>query len=218
MTRVLIADDQSMVRRGLRLILESEPGMEVVGEAADGQEAVIAARRLRPEVVLMDIQMPGVDGLEAAATILAEPEAPRIIMLTTFDLDEYVYQSLRVGASGFLLKNSSPEQLVLAIQVVARGEALLDPAVTRRVIERFGVTATTALPRPGLDELTPRESEVLILIARGLSNAEIGDALVVAPGTVKTHVAAVLAKLGLRDRTQAVVVAYEQGLVRPGQA
>jgi DNA-binding NarL/FixJ family response regulator len=215
--RVLIADDQSMVRHGFRMIVEAEPDMEVVAEAADGEQALAACRRFAPNVVLMDIRMPVVDGLEAARRILAENGAPRVIMLTTFDLDEYVYESLCAGASGFLLKNSSPEQLVHAVRVVARGEALLDPAVTRRVIERF---AGAGVDRPGLpeqlEELTPREREVLVLIARGLSNAEIGEQLFVAPGTVKTHVAKVLAKLGLRDRTQAVVLAYEHGLVRPG--
>jgi DNA-binding NarL/FixJ family response regulator len=216
-TRVLIADDQSMVRHGFRMIVEAEPDMEVVAEAANGEQALAAWRRFSPDVVLMDIRMPVLDGLEAARRILAEDGAPRVIMLTTFDLDEYVYESLCAGASGFLLKNSSPEQLVQAVRVVVRGEALLDPAVTRGVIERFtGAGRSPAMQPEGLEELTPREREVLVLIARGLSNAEIGEELVVAPGTVKTHVANVLAKLGLRDRTQAIVLAYEHGLARPG--
>ena len=216
-TRVLIADDQSMVRHGFRMIVEAEPDMEVVAEAANGEQALAAWRRFSPDVVLMDIRMPVLDGLEAARRILAEDGAPRVIMLTTFDLDEYVYESLCAGASGFLLKNSSPEQLVQAVRVVVRGEALLDPAVTRGVIERFtGAGRSPAIQPEGLEELTPREREVLVLIARGLSNAEIGEELVVAPGTVKTHVANVLAKLRLRDRTQAIVLAYEHGLARPG--
>ena len=216
-TRVLIADDQSMVRHGFRMIVEAEPDMEVVAEAANGEQALAATRRFAPDVVLMDIRMPVLDGLEAARRILAEDGAPRVIMLTTFDLDEYVYESLCAGASGFLLKNSSPEQLVQAVRVVVRGEALLDPAVTRGVIERFtGAGRSPAIQPEGLEELTPREREVLVLIARGLSNAEIGEELVVAPGTVKTHVANVLAKLRLRDRTQAIVLAYEHGLARPG--
>jgi DNA-binding NarL/FixJ family response regulator len=214
---VLIADDQSMVRHGFRMIVEAEPDMEVVAEAANGEQALAAWRRFSPDVVLMDIRMPVLDGLEAARRILAEDGAPRVIMLTTFDLDEYVYESLCAGASGFLLKNSSPEQLVQAVRVVVRGEALLDPAVTRGVIERFtGAGRSPAIQPEGLEELTPREREVLVLIARGLSNAEIGEELVVAPGTVKTHVANVLAKLRLRDRTQAIVLAYEHGLARPG--
>ena len=216
-TRVLIADDQPMVRHGFRMIVEAEPDMEVVAEASDGEQALAACRRFVPDVVLMDVRMPQVDGLEAARRIVAEGEGPRVIMLTTFDLDEYVYESLCAGASGFLLKNSSPEQLVQAVRVVASGEALLDPSVTRRVIERFaGLGASAPASAQALEELTPREREVLVLIARGLSNGEIAEQLVVAPGTVKTHVASVLAKLGLRDRTQAVVLAYEQGLVRPG--
>jgi DNA-binding NarL/FixJ family response regulator len=214
-TRVLIADDQSMVRRGFRMILESEPGIEVVGEAADGEQAVAAWRRFAPDVVLMDIRMPVIDGLQATHAILEARTPTRIIILTTFDLDEYVFEALRAGASGFLLKNSSPEQLIHAVTVVARGEALLDPAVTRGVIERFARTANP--PSAELDELTSRERDVLALMARGLTNAEIGETLVVARGTVKTHVANVLAKLGCRDRTQAVVLAYELGVVRAGE-
>jgi DNA-binding NarL/FixJ family response regulator len=213
-TRVLIVDDQSMVRRGFRMIIDAEDDLEVVGEAADGDQAIAACRRFAPHVVLMDIRMPTVDGLEATRRILAAEDAPRVIILTTFDVDEYVFESLRAGASGFLLKNSSPEQLVQAVRLVARGDALLDPGVTRRIIERFGEWGSARAETPAaLDELTAREREVLELIARGLSNAEIAERLVVAPGTVKTHVARVLAKLGLRDRTQAVVFAYEHGVV-----
>jgi DNA-binding NarL/FixJ family response regulator len=213
-TRVLIADDQSMVRHGFRMIIDAEPDLEVVAEAADGEQACAACGRFTPHVVLMDIRMPMVDGLEATRRILAGDDPPRVIILTTFDVDEYVFESLRAGASGFLLKNSSPEQLVQAIRLVARGEALLDPGVTRRVIERFSEWGGRQGEAPAeLEELTAREREVLELIARGLSNAEIAERLVVAPGTVKTHVAKVLSKLGLRDRTQAVVFAYEHGLV-----
>jgi DNA-binding NarL/FixJ family response regulator len=215
-TRVLIADDQSMVRRGFRMIIDSEPGLEVVGEAADGEQAVAACSRLTPDVVLMDIRMPVLDGLEATRRILTRDHPPRIIVLTTFDVDEYVFESLRVGASGFLLKNSAPEQLVQAVRAAADGEALLDPGVTRRVIERFGRLNSPSAPPAALDELTPREREVLELVAAGLSNAEIAGRLVVAQGTVKTHVARVLSKLGLRDRVQAVVFAYEHGIARDG--
>jgi DNA-binding NarL/FixJ family response regulator len=214
--RLLIADDQSMVRHGFRVILESEPEIEVVAEAADGDQAVAAWRRFAPDVVLMDVRMPGTDGLEATREILGSDTATRVIILTTFDLDEYVFESLRAGASGFLLKNASPEQLIDAVLVVARGEALLDPAVTRGVIERFAHAPDP--PATGqLDELTDREREVLVLVARGRTNAEIADELVVALGTVKTHVASILAKLGCRDRTQVVVLAYEHGVVRPGE-
>jgi DNA-binding NarL/FixJ family response regulator len=216
-TRVLIADDQSMVRHGFRMIIDAEPDLEVVAEAADGEQALAACRRFEPNVVLMDIRMPVVDGLEATRDLLAVPAAPRVIILTTFDLDEYVFESLRAGASGFLLKNSSPEQLVEAVRRVANGDALLDPGVTRRIIERFSEWGGGAATVPAaLGELTPREAEVLTLVAQGLSNAEIADRLVVATGTVKTHVARVLSKLGLRDRIQAVVFAYEHGLVTRG--
>ena len=217
MIRVLLADDQTMVRAGLRLILASEPDVEVVGEAADGAEAVAAARRLRPDVTLMDVRMPRLDGIAATRRLLAEgPPPTRVVVLTTFDEDAHVYDALRAGASGFLLKNAPPEELVQAIRVVAGGEALLDPAVTRRVIEEFARSpAPGPLPREA-GTLTERELEVLRSVARGLSNAEIAASFVVSEATVKTHVARMLAKLGLRDRVQAVVYAYEHGLVRPG--
>jgi DNA-binding NarL/FixJ family response regulator len=212
-TRVLIADDQSMVRHGFRMILDAEQDLEVVAEAADGEQAVAACARFAPHVVLMDIRMPVVDGLEATRRVLAGDDPPRVIILTTFDIDEYVFEALSAGASGFLLKNSSPEQLVQAVRLVAQGEALLDPGVTRRIIERFSEWGSRqADPPQALAELTPREREVLELMAQGLSNGEIAERLVVAPGTVKTHVARVLSKLGLRDRIQAVVFAYEHGV------
>jgi DNA-binding NarL/FixJ family response regulator len=216
--RVLIADDQSVVRQGLRRILETNSEVEVVAEAGNGVAAVDAVRRFSPHVVLMDIRMPHLDGLEATRRILTGGDAaPRILILTTFGLEEYVYEALRAGASGFLLKDAPPEDILAAVSAVARGDALLDPAVTRAVIGRFG-----SLPEPRadlvaqLDELTPRERDVLELIGRGLSNGEIADELVVAEGTVKTHVGRVFAKLGLRDRVQAVIFAYEAGLVRAG--
>jgi DNA-binding NarL/FixJ family response regulator len=213
--RALLADDQELVRTGFRMILETQPDIEVVEEASDGVEAVAAARRLQPDVVLMDIRMPNVDGLQATKQIIAAGWRSRVLILTTFDLDEYVYEALRVGASGFILKNAPPEQLITAVRVVAAGEGLLSPAITRRVIEQFAT-----LPPPGgtnaLAQLTDREREVLKLIARGLSNAEIAAELFVSNATVKSHVAHLLAKLQLRDRIQAVVLAYESGLVRPG--
>ena len=217
---VLIADDQAVVRAGLRRILEVDAELQVIGEAEDGVAAVAAARRLRPRVVLMDIRMPRLDGLAATRRLLDEggEDPPRVLILTTFGLDEYVYEALRAGASGFLLKDAPAEELLAAVRVVARGDALLDPAVTKSVIARFA-----ALPSPSdelaarFDELTPREREVLELLARGRSNAEIAQELIVAEGTVKTHVARVLMKLGLRDRVQAVILAYEAGLVLPGQ-
>jgi DNA-binding NarL/FixJ family response regulator len=222
--RILLVDDQALVRAGFRMILDAEEAMEVVGEAADGREAIDQVRSLRPDVVLMDIRMPELDGLEASRRILANgvagDDAPRILMLTTFDLDEYVYEALRAGASGFLLKDTPPEQLVAAIQVVAAGDALLSPSITRRVISEF-VKGTGPKPQaqfPRLQDLTARELEVLVLIARGLSNAEIAKALFVSETTVKTHVARILMKLGLRDRVQAVVLAYEAGVVTPGEA
>jgi DNA-binding NarL/FixJ family response regulator len=217
--RVLIADDQSLVRRGFRMVLEAHDDIEVVGEAANGEQAIDGARRLRPDVVLMDIRMPELDGIAATRKITADDAGheARILILTTFDLDEYVYDALAAGASGFLLKDVPAEQLVEGIRVVARGDALLAPAVTKRLIEDFSRARPTRADVPGLDELTAREREVLGLIARGLSNAEIAEELVLGETTVKTHVARVLMKLGLRDRVQAVVLAYESGLVTPGQ-
>jgi len=215
---VLIVDDQALVRAGFRMILDAEEGIDVAGEAADGREAVEEARRLRPDVVLMDVRMPEVDGIEATRQLLADGGVDaKVVMLTTFDMDEYVYDALRAGASGFLLKDVPPEQLVAGIRAVAGGDALLAPSVTRRVIEEF-VRRPPASARslPQLGELTARELEVLKLIARGLSNAEIAKELFVSETTVKTHVAHVLTKLGLRDRVQAVVLAYETGLA--GQA
>jgi DNA-binding NarL/FixJ family response regulator len=214
--RLVIADDEAMVRRGLRMLVELEPGLEVVGEAADGREAVALARRARPDLVLMDIRMPELDGLSAARQVLALPHAPRVLMLTTFDEDENVYEALRIGTSGFLLKASPPEQLLEAIRLVGSGKALIDPSVTQRVIEAFGrQPARRPLP-PEIEELTPRELEVLRHVARGLNNAEIAAELVVSEATVKTHMNRLLMKLGLRDRTQAVVLAYEARLVQPG--
>jgi len=215
--RVLIADDQEMIRSGLRLILAAEPDIDVVAEVSDGHDAVAAARRLRPDVTLMDIRMPRLDGLQATRQLLADNAPPtRVVVLTTFDIDAYVYEALRAGASGFLLKNAPAEELVQAIRVVASGEGLLDPAVTRRVIEEFARTPAQTQPPPELANLTERELEVLHLVARGLSNAEIATRLHVSEATVKTHVARMLSKLRLRDRVQAVVYAYERGVIRPG--
>jgi DNA-binding NarL/FixJ family response regulator len=205
------------VRAGFRMILEAETDMDVAGEAADGEEAVFEAKRLRPDVVLMDIRMPNLDGIEATRRVRDATDA-RVLVLTTFDLDEYVYGALRAGASGFLLKDAPPEQLVDAIRIVAAGDALLAPSVTRRVIEEFARRPSPGPPPANLAELTPRELEVLRLVARGLSNAEVARELVVSDTTVKTHVAHVLQKLGLRDRIQAVVLAYESGVVEPGAA
>jgi DNA-binding NarL/FixJ family response regulator len=217
--RVLIADDQSLVRAGFRLILDAESDIEVVGEAADGLAAVLAARETSPDVVLMDIRMPNVDGLEATRRLLdGRDDGPSVLILTTFDLDEYVYEGLRAGASGFMLKDTPPEQLVEAIRVVASGDALLSPTITRRVIEEFVRRPPDSVRKPPaeLEELTSRELEILRLIARGLSNAEIAKEAFVSETTVKTHVARILMKLRLRDRVQAVVYAYESGLVEPG--
>jgi DNA-binding NarL/FixJ family response regulator len=218
--RVLLVDDQALVRAGFRMILDAESDVEVIGEASDGAEAVEFVRLHATDVVLMDVRMPDVDGIEATRRILASGDRggdTKVLMLTTFDLDEYVYEALRAGASGFLLKDVPPEQLVSAIHVVAQGEALLSPSVTRRVIEEF--TKRPPMqdgPPPEFAELTAREVEVLQLIARGLSNAEIAKELFVSETTVKTHVARVLMKCNLRDRVQAVVLAYESGLIRPG--
>ena len=217
--KVLIVDDQSLVRAGFRMILDAEPDIEVVGEAADGLEAVLAARQTEPDVILMDVRMPNVDGLEATRRLLdGRDEGPRILILTTFDLDEYVYEALRAGASGFMLKDTPPEELVEAIMIVARGDALLAPSITRRVIEEFvrRPPASARKAPPELEELTAREREMLRFIAKGLSNAEIAKAAFVSETTVKTHVAHILMKLRLRDRVQAVVYAYENGVVQPG--
>ena len=216
---VLIADDQALVRAGFRMVLEFEDDIAVVGEAANGEQAVHGARRLAPDVVLMDIRMPELDGIAATRQIVHGDAGPaaRVLILTTFDLDEYVYDALAAGASGFLLKDSSPDQLVSAIRVVAGGEALIAPSITSRLIDQFARTRPRrASPPSGLDELTARELEVFKLVARGMSNSEIAASLVVSDSTVKTHVARLLAKLGLRDRVHAVVLAYESGLVSPG--
>ena len=215
--RVGVVDDQALVRTGFVMILEVEPDIEVVFDAANGRAAVELVRRHRPDVVLMDIRMPELDGIEATRIITTEqPDGPCILMLTTFDLDEYVYDAIRAGASGFLLKDTPPDDLVAAVRVLAAGDALLAPSVTRRLIEQFAAGSTTPVPAPGLDDLTERETEVLKLMARGLSNAEIAARLFVGETTVKTHVSRVLMKLDVRDRVQAVVIAYDSGLVRPG--
>jgi len=216
MIRVLVADDQGMIRAGLHSLLEEEPDISVVAEAADGLEAVAAARRTSPDVVLMDIRMPELDGLEATRLLVEKQPQTRVLVLTTFDLDEYVYDALRAGASGFLLKDAPAEDLVAAVRIVARGDALLAPAVTRRVIESFARTPKPAAPVE-LTSLSPRETEVLRLLARGRSNAEIAKDLFVGEATAKTHVSSVLSKLGLRDRIQAVIYAYESAVVRPGE-
>ena len=220
MTSVLIADDQALVRMGLRKVFETEPDMTVAGEAANGEEAVAAARRLRPDVILMDIRMPALDGIEATRRITAAEPGAKVIILTTFGLDSYVYESLRAGASGFMLKDAPPEDITAAVRVVAAGDALLAPSVTRAVIEEF---ARRPPERPrtepvALGELTPREREVFGLLARGLSNPEICKELVISDATAKTHVARILQKLSLRDRVQAVIFAYESGLVERGSS
>jgi DNA-binding NarL/FixJ family response regulator len=219
MTSILIADDQAMIRTGLRKILEAETDLEVVAEAPDGSDAVAATVRLLPDVVLMDIRMPVLDGIEATRRITRTVPSTRVLILTTFGLDTYVFDSLRSGASGFMLKDAPPEELIAAVRIVAAGDALLAPAVTRRVVEEF-VRAPAAPPAepPSLGELTPREREVLDLLARGLSNPEICSELVISEATAKTHVARILQKLDLRDRVQAVIYAYESGLVRPGSS
>jgi DNA-binding NarL/FixJ family response regulator len=216
--RILLADDQTLVRDGFRSILEREPDLEVIGEAGEGRQAVETSRRLRPDVVLMDIRMPVMDGLEATRRLLADPDPPRILVVTTFDRDEYVYQALKAGASGFLLKDIRSGQLREAIRTVAAGESLLSPAITRRLIEDYVRRPPPGQPPPQLAELTERELEVLRLLGRGLSNQEIAATLVVSEHTARTHVGHILSKLGLRDRVQAVVLAYECGLVQPGAA
>jgi DNA-binding NarL/FixJ family response regulator len=213
-TRVVLADDQALVRRGFRLILEAEPDLQVVAEAEDGQQAIDAVRHHRPAVVLMDIQMPGLDGLEATRRILTEPAGDtRVLILTTFERDDYVFEALQLGASGFLLKTAPPEELITAVRVVARGEALLSPSVTRRVIQEVTRQQRRTRRTADLERLTPRELEVLRLVAEGLTNAEIATRLYLTEATVKTHTSNLLAKLGLRDRVQAVIFAYEHGLV-----
>ena len=218
MIRVLVVDDQALVRAGFRMILEAEEDFEIAGEAADGNEAIAEARRLEPDVVLMDVRMPELDGIEATRRLIDEGIETKVVMLTTFDMDEYIYEALRGGASGFLLKDVPPEQLVAGIRSVASGDALLAPAVTRRMIEEFvrRPPESVRASRSKLCDLTERELEVLRQIARGLSNAEIAKELFVSDATVKTHVAHILTKLRLRDRVQAVVFAYESGIVQPG--
>jgi len=211
---VLLADDQALVRGGFRLILDAEPDIEVIAEAADGGQAIDEALQARPDVVLMDIRMPALDGIQATRQLIPQLPATRVVMLTTFDLDDYIVDAFRAGASGFLLKTAPPQQLVAAVRTVHAGDALLAPASTRRLIEQ---SARPPAPAPALDMLTPREHDVLHLLARGLTNAEIAQQLVVEPSTIKSHVASVLAKLGLRDRVQAVITAYETGLIQPGQ-
>ncbi|MBV2365812.1 response regulator [Streptomonospora nanhaiensis] len=220
MIRVLLADDQALVRAGFRALLDSAPDITVVAEAADGAEAVRQARAERPDVVLMDIRMPGLDGLAATAQILADPalEAVRIVILTTFDLDEYIFEALRAGASGFLVKDTEPEDLLQGVRVVARGDALLSPGVTRRLIADYARRPRRPAPSTRLNGLTDREREVLALVAEGLSNEEISRRLVVSPATAKTHVSRIMVKLGMRDRAQLVVLAYETSLVVPGWA
>jgi DNA-binding NarL/FixJ family response regulator len=221
MTSVLIADDQALVRVGLRKILEAEADVTVAGEAADGEDAVAEARRLRPDVVLMDIRMPVLDGIEATRRIVAAQPATRVLILTTFGLDGYVFDSLRAGASGFMLKDAPPEEIAAAVRIVASGDALLAPAVTRAVVEEFArrpAEAAAAEPPAAVADLTPRERQVLALLVRGLSNPEICARLFISEATAKTHVARVLQKLGVRDRVQAVIYAYEARLIEPGQA
>ena len=216
--RIVVADDQALMRGGFRMILDAEDDLEVVGEAIDGTDAVRAVERLHPDVVVMDVRMPTMDGIEATRRVTASHAPPKVLILTTFDLDEYVYDALRAGASGFLLKDRPPEELVAAVRIVASGEALLAPSVTRRLIAEFASRPEPVKAPSGLGELTEREREVLVLMAQGASNAEIAGLLFVAETTVKTHVGHVLRKLDLRDRAQAVVFAYESGLVRPGSA
>jgi DNA-binding NarL/FixJ family response regulator len=218
MTKVLLVDDEALVRTGLRMILSAQPDIDVVGEVTDGDEAVPAVRQLRPDVVLMDIRMARMNGVDATRAVLAEPDAPRVVVLTTFDHDEYIYEALRAGASGFLLKSAPPEELTDAVRVVAAGDAVLQPSVTRRVVEAFaaGRTEPAQPADPAMSALTEREMEVFRMMARAMSNAEIAAALHIGETTAKTHVAHILMKLDLRDRAQAVVRAYESGVVRPG--
>jgi DNA-binding NarL/FixJ family response regulator len=218
MIRVLIADDQELVRTGFRVILNAEPKIEVVGETRDGRETIDAVDRVKPQVVLMDIRMPNLDGIEATRRLAARPDSPRVLILTTFDLDEYVYEALRAGASGFLLKDAGADELIHAVHVVAAGEALLSPSVTRRLIEDYARRPPHREQPAALADLTPRELEVLRLLARGLSNPDIARELFLGDATVKTHVARIFSKLDLHDRAQAVVLAYESGLVQPGAA
>jgi DNA-binding NarL/FixJ family response regulator len=216
--RVLIADDQQLVRAGFRMILNTQPDIDIIGEATNGVEAVTMTASLHPDVVLMDIRMPEIDGIEATRRIVAAPSerSTRVLMLTTFDLDEYVYDALRAGASGFLLKDVPPHQLAAAVRTVGDGDALLSPSITRRLIEEFAISRTPAEPRPELAELSPRELEVFRLLARGMSNREIADELFLGETTIKTHVTRILTKLGVRDRVHAVVLAYETGIINPG--
>lgn len=216
--RVLICDDQALLRDGLRVQLSSAPDLEVIGEAANGEQAISAARRFRPDVLLMDIRMPVLDGIEATRRIVSECTDVRVLILTTFDLDEHVFDALAAGASGFLLKDATPEEIVHAVRVVAAGEALLAPAVTTKLIREFAARPRAGRPSDALrSALTPREIEVLRLVAQGLSNLELAQRLTLSPATAKTHVSRILTKLGLRDRSQLVVAAYEAGLIRPGR-
>ncbi|MFD7287535.1 response regulator [Streptomyces sp. NPDC059863] len=218
MIRVVLADDQTLVRAGFRSILDSEDDMEVVGEASDGEQAITLARELRPDVVLMDIRMPGLDGLEATRRILGDSrlEGVRVVILTTFDIDDYVYGALRAGASGFLVKDTEPMELLHGVRVVARGDALIAPAITRRLIAEFASRGRQPDPSPRLNALTEREMEVMGLVGAGLSNQEIAQRLVLSPATAKTHVSRIMTKLAVRDRAQLVILAYESGMITPG--